>query len=272
MSERNMGSNGRRGFLRVALAGVSAAVVAGCDKLGATSWFAGLLRSGETLTRATQRLVVGDRALAQEFTESDVTGPFRSNGTSHPLSAAYDALAANGFADWRLQVDGLVAHPAKFSLDELKAMPSRTQITRHDCVEGWSCDRQVDRRTAARILARVQPEPSGALRGFPLCRSEAAERHTAVLREHRHDRCPSPADDPGIRTQRHGASDRERRTDPRAHRAPARLQDGQVHHADRTGRRLRRHSRRQRRLLGRPWLRVVRRNLTHRRGDVERET
>jgi DMSO/TMAO reductase YedYZ molybdopterin-dependent catalytic subunit len=26
-----------------------------------------------------------------------------------------------------------------FSLDELRNMPARTQITRHDCVEGWSC-------------------------------------------------------------------------------------------------------------------------------------
>jgi DMSO/TMAO reductase YedYZ molybdopterin-dependent catalytic subunit len=26
-----------------------------------------------------------------------------------------------------------------FSLNELRSLPSRTQITRHDCVEGWSC-------------------------------------------------------------------------------------------------------------------------------------
>jgi DMSO/TMAO reductase YedYZ molybdopterin-dependent catalytic subunit len=160
MSERSTGSSGRRGFLRIALAGVSAAVVAGCDKLGSTSWFAGLLRSGETLTRATQRLVVGDQALAQEFTEADITAPFRINGTSHPRSAAYDALAANGFADWRLQVDGLVAQPAQFSLDELKAMPSRTQITRHDCVEGWSAIAKWTGVPLHEILARVQPEPS----------------------------------------------------------------------------------------------------------------
>jgi DMSO/TMAO reductase YedYZ molybdopterin-dependent catalytic subunit len=25
------------------------------------------------------------------------------------------------------------------SLDDLRAFPARTQITRHDCVEGWSC-------------------------------------------------------------------------------------------------------------------------------------
>ena len=49
------------------------------------------------------------------------------------------ALAANGFADWKLKVGGLVEKPMEFSLADLRAMPSRTQITRHDCVEGWSC-------------------------------------------------------------------------------------------------------------------------------------
>ena len=36
-------------------------------------------------------------------------------------------------------VEGLVEEPLELSLGELRAMPSRTQITRHDCVEGWSC-------------------------------------------------------------------------------------------------------------------------------------
>ena len=46
--------------------------------------------------------------------------------------------AARGFADWRLVVDGLVARPLALSLDQIRAAPRRTQITRHDCVEGWS--------------------------------------------------------------------------------------------------------------------------------------
>jgi DMSO/TMAO reductase YedYZ molybdopterin-dependent catalytic subunit len=155
MTERS-----RRHFLRASLGALSAVVVAGCDKLGASSWFGGLLRTGETVTRVTQRLVVGDKALAQEFTEADITGPFRSNGTSHPKSAAYDALAANAFTDWRLRVDGLVARPSEFSLDELKALPSRTQITRHDCVEGWSAIAKWTGVPLHEILARVRPDPS----------------------------------------------------------------------------------------------------------------
>ena len=150
----------RRRFLRASFAALSAAVVTGCDKLGAAPWFGSLLKTGETLTQATQRLVIPDDALAQEFTEADIARPFRSNGTARPKSAAYEALAANDFVDWRLQVDGQVAQPQQFSLDELKALPSRTQITRHDCVEGWSAIGKWTGVPLHEVLARVQPLPS----------------------------------------------------------------------------------------------------------------
>jgi DMSO/TMAO reductase YedYZ molybdopterin-dependent catalytic subunit len=48
-------------------------------------------------------------------------------------------MVANHFVDWRLEVTGLVDRTVRLSLEDLRAMPSRTQITRHDCVEGWSC-------------------------------------------------------------------------------------------------------------------------------------
>ncbi|HWT42599.1 MAG TPA: molybdopterin-dependent oxidoreductase, partial [Sphingopyxis sp.] len=63
---------------------------------------------------------------------------FRSNGTKLPPGAAYAAHAAGGFADWRVEVTGLVARPLSLSMADIRAMPQRTQITRHDCVEGWS--------------------------------------------------------------------------------------------------------------------------------------
>ncbi|HEY6598750.1 MAG TPA: molybdopterin-dependent oxidoreductase, partial [Pseudomonadales bacterium] len=156
----NAPGGSRRRFLRVALASLSGAVVAGCDRLGAAPWFGRVLATGESLTRVTQRLVVGDDALAQEFTEADIARPFRSNGTSRPRSAVYDALAANGFVDWRLRVDGLVAQPMQFSLDELKAMPSRTQITRHDCVEGWSAIGKWTGVPLGEVLRLVRPDAS----------------------------------------------------------------------------------------------------------------
>lgn len=62
----------------------------------------------------------------------------RAGRNTMPGSDDYTAHVTNGFADWRLKVDGLVRRPQAFSLAQIKAMPARTQITRHDCVEGWS--------------------------------------------------------------------------------------------------------------------------------------
>jgi len=127
----------RRRFLTRGVAAASAVALSGCDALSRTEWFPKMLASAESLSRSAHHLI-GRRAMAQEFTERDLSPEFRSNGTAMPNSAAYRTLAASRFADYRLRVDGLVQRPASLSLDELRALPSRTQITRHDCVEGWS--------------------------------------------------------------------------------------------------------------------------------------
>jgi DMSO/TMAO reductase YedYZ molybdopterin-dependent catalytic subunit len=101
--------------------------------------------------------LVGRRAMAQEFSPADLSPAFRSNGTSDPGTDAYRALVASGFADWRLEVGGLVATPRAFSLDELRALPSRTQITRHDCVEGWSAIGKWRGARLSALLAAVAP-------------------------------------------------------------------------------------------------------------------
>jgi DMSO/TMAO reductase YedYZ molybdopterin-dependent catalytic subunit len=96
-----------------------------------------VLGSGEKLAYQTHRLI-GRNALAPEFTEADMSPDFRTNGNTMPNSADYQRHMESGFANWQLQVDGLVSTPQAFSLAALKAMPARSQITRHDCVEGWS--------------------------------------------------------------------------------------------------------------------------------------
>ncbi len=91
---------------------------------------------------------------------------FKANGTTSPEEPAYKALAENSFADWRLQVGGLVERPAEFSLDELRAMPSRTQITRHDCVEGWSCIGKWKGVPLGAVLERVGLKPQARYVAF----------------------------------------------------------------------------------------------------------
>jgi DMSO/TMAO reductase YedYZ molybdopterin-dependent catalytic subunit len=95
----------------------------------------GLYGAGETLTYASQRLLTRHSS-AREFARSQITKPF-ANGRP-PRDDAFKTLQAGGFADWRLAIDGMVAHPASFSLDQLKSFPSRSQITHLACEEGWS--------------------------------------------------------------------------------------------------------------------------------------
>jgi len=128
----------RRRFLLGGALGAGTMALGGCDLLTQDPTADKLLRVTETLTMQAQRLLLGRGALAREFAEADISPTFRVNGTSKPDSDAYAALLEDGFAGWRLQVDGLVRQPRAFSLAALKMMPSRTQITRHDCVEGWS--------------------------------------------------------------------------------------------------------------------------------------
>jgi DMSO/TMAO reductase YedYZ molybdopterin-dependent catalytic subunit len=94
---------------------------------------------GEKATRSTGRwLGTGSNALAPEFSRADLSPVFRVNGSVHPAGDAYAAHVASSFANWQLVVDGLVGTPLALSLAQLLTAPQRTQITRHDCVEGWS--------------------------------------------------------------------------------------------------------------------------------------
>src|SRR6266852_3701422 len=124
---------------RAALLGVGGLALSGCDQLSQNQTFKKLLESAEKLSLSGQRLMLGSSApLAREYQPSDISRDFKANGTVKPDSADYGRLAQTQFSDWRLKIDGLVKKPLSLSLDELKALPSRTQITRHDCVEGWS--------------------------------------------------------------------------------------------------------------------------------------
>ncbi len=115
-----------------------AAALAGCDSVVQTKVAQCTVRKAEGATRRAQRALTGRDALAPEYREKDISKDFRANGSTDPQDAEYLALKANGFRDYRLIVDGLVERPLALSLADLRARPSRTQITKHDCVEGWT--------------------------------------------------------------------------------------------------------------------------------------
>lgn len=127
---------------RKLLLGSAALALSGCKVFdsasGSDSTLRRLFASHEGLTRSTQRALISDR-LAPEFTEADIRQGQRPNGSTDPVDATYRQMAQSGFQDYRLTVTGLVETPQTLSLADLTALPSRTQITRHDCVEGWSC-------------------------------------------------------------------------------------------------------------------------------------
>ena len=148
----------RRRFLASAFGATGALALAGCDALSQTEWAPKILEAGEKLSSVAQHLIAPRRAMAQEFSEADLSPRFRSNGTSMPANPQYLALATGGFADYRLAVDGLVEKPASLSLAELRALPSRTQITRHDCVEGWSAIGKWKGARLSALLEAVQPK------------------------------------------------------------------------------------------------------------------
>ena len=127
----------RRGLI-LSAASLGGLTLAGCDRLSRAPSFQSLAGRAEDLSFASQRLLLSGQPLAREFSVRDLSPVFKVNGSRLPRDPAYQAMAANGFSDWKLLVHGLVARPLSLSLADLRALAARTQITRHDCVEGWS--------------------------------------------------------------------------------------------------------------------------------------
>jgi len=133
----------RRRFLTAATLGASTFALSGCDAFDfladRDNGVRNVLEGANGLTYRVQRMLAGRDSLAQEFTEADIRQPQRPNGITAPDDSVYKSLHSGDFADWRLEVTGLVEKPLSLTRQQLMNMPSRTQITRHDCVEGWSC-------------------------------------------------------------------------------------------------------------------------------------
>lgn len=134
----------RRAALVGGLAGSGLLAAAGCspltraDSLTGSASFQRVLAAAQGWTLHTQRLLLNGGALAREYPASAVSRVFKPNGTLDPGTDAYSQSKDQAFADWRLTIGGMVARPLTLSVAELRRLPSRTQITRHDCVEGWS--------------------------------------------------------------------------------------------------------------------------------------
>jgi DMSO/TMAO reductase YedYZ molybdopterin-dependent catalytic subunit len=141
---------------RLFVASLSAAGLVGCgpvkDRL--TSSLHGVLESAEVLNHA----VIGTRGNARLYRDADVDKSFRVNGLDTPSDTRYADAARDNFGAYRLPIGGLVDRPHVFTLAELRAMPLQTQVTRQDCVEGWSAIGKWRGVQLATIIAMAQPK------------------------------------------------------------------------------------------------------------------
>jgi DMSO/TMAO reductase YedYZ molybdopterin-dependent catalytic subunit len=149
----------RRGFLWRSGAMLSAMSLGGCQQLSQQPWMVKVLDSAEGMTRRVQGVLLSQTALAREYTQADLSKVFKANGTLEPDDLDYQELAETGFKNWHLELGGLVERPLKLSLEDLRQLPARTQITRHDCVEGWSCIGKWKGVVLATLLERAGLKP-----------------------------------------------------------------------------------------------------------------
>ena len=137
-----------------------------------------MFRAVEDWTRISQRVLLRPGQLAKEYSVADISPVFKPNCTFNPGGEEYDTHVAQNFINWRLKIDGLVQRPMSLSIAELRGLPSRTQITRHDCVEGWSA--------------------IGKWKGVPLAHVLRLARPTAAAR-YVVFHCADPMDDAGTK-------------------------------------------------------------------------
>ena len=119
----------------------------------------GIYGIGESLTYASQRMLMAHGSMAREFGQKQISAVSPVNGDP-PEDELYQRQLAKGFADWKLTVDGLVARPLSLSLADLKAYPMHSQITSQMCEEGWSFIAQWSGVPLSFVLdlAGVQPQ------------------------------------------------------------------------------------------------------------------
>jgi DMSO/TMAO reductase YedYZ molybdopterin-dependent catalytic subunit len=134
----------RRRAILAGLTSAGALLLSGCLKK-APPTYGNILRMGDNLTYMAQRGLLSQRALAMEYQKSEITsfpvtdiGDPADPASKVAYSKVYQELQGNKFKDWALSVEGSVAKPGKYSMDDLKKLGERTQITRHTCEEGWS--------------------------------------------------------------------------------------------------------------------------------------
>ena len=116
-------------------------------------------RVGYALIGPVQRLFEHVDTRPGEYSEGDISPYFWHNGQYPDTSDRYNTLRKGDFADYRLQIAGLVDNPVELSLADLRALPHHEQITQHFCIQGWSGVAKWGGVSMETILDLVRPRP-----------------------------------------------------------------------------------------------------------------
>jgi len=179
--ERPSATISRRKLLLMAIQGTATLMMGGCknifDQLHQNKKVLSVVESAEGLNRSVLRLLTPKNSLAKEFSEKEISSYFKANGNPPPLDQQYVLDGLRGWASWKLDVTGQVKKPKKFSLAQLKRIPSKTQITRHDCVEGWSAIAKWKGAPLSEVIKVVQPKPEARYVVFYCLDTDARGTH-----------------------------------------------------------------------------------------------
>jgi DMSO/TMAO reductase YedYZ molybdopterin-dependent catalytic subunit len=142
---------------RLFVASTISSALTACSPIGTAlndnAAFHRLLGSTQGLNQA----VIGTRGLAREYPERDISPDFPIDSLPTPADATYTGWETDGFRGFSLVVDGAVAQRRVLPLGALHRMEQVTQITRHDCVEGWSVIAKWSGVRLGDVLALAQP-------------------------------------------------------------------------------------------------------------------
>ena len=122
----------RRLFMKKTLSLGALAMLTGCDATD-PSVTDRILSAMSRWNDEVQLAIFNPNKPAPVYTEADITEDFPFNGY-YPEAKA-PVVAEAGF---KLELSGLIGKKESWTLEQLRARPQESQITRHICVEGWS--------------------------------------------------------------------------------------------------------------------------------------
>ena len=150
----------RRLLLRQSLSLGALAMLGGCDFTDDERVQRALAAMSRLNDRA-QAALFGGQRLAPTYAERDVVQDFRYNAFFAPEDSP--DLAER---DYRLQLSGLIGDKRPWTVEDLRALPQTTQITRHVCVEGWSMIGKWGGVPLGQFLARIGADVMAKYVGF----------------------------------------------------------------------------------------------------------